>query len=118
MAIQFYSNLGVKEKFNFADKGMVAFSADEEAPAIILKDISKFSEQKPTIWFVVENVLIEYEKMINKGIIFNTASYSIGTEIAVEFNDSFGNVLGITDYIKDNNEYLDMLILGLIVKKI
>lgn len=97
---------------------MVAFSADEEAPAIILKDISKLSEQKPIIWFVVENVLVEYEKMINKGIIFNTASYSIGTEIAVEFNDPFENVLGITDYIKDNNEYLDMLILGLIVKKI
>lgn len=100
-AMKYYSEtLGLKVKFNFSDKGMVAFHVGDEEPAIILKDITKFSDVKPTIWFVVDNVAAEYSKLKSKGVKFLTEPFPIGTGTAVEFEDAFGNRLGITDYTK------------------
>ena len=53
--------LGLKKKFDFSDKGMVAYNIGNEEPAIILKDKNKFENLKPTIWFEVED-----EKTIKK----------------------------------------------------
>ena len=69
-AKDFYLKIGLSVKFDFSDRGMFAFNVGEEEPAIILKDVEKFSEAKSIIWF------------------------------AVEFEDPFGNRLGITDYLK------------------
>ncbi len=100
-AKQFYGDiLGLSLKFDFADKGMTAYSVGNEEPAIILKDISKFKEAKPTIWFVVDNVYETYERLNQKGVKFNSSPFKIYTGTAVEFDDPFGNRLGITDYNK------------------
>lgn len=99
----FYKKLGLKEKFNFSEKGMIAFSVGDEEPAIILKDIKKFPNQKPTVWFIVADTKKEYERLQEVGIHFLSAPFSIGTGTAVEFLDPFGNILGITDY-KDQND--------------
>ena len=69
--------LGLKKKFDFSDKGMVAYNIGNEEPAIILK-----------------------EEMLNNGIKFLSEPFKIGTGNAVEFEDPFGNRLGVTDYIK------------------
>lgn len=100
-AIKYYSEtLGLKVKFNFSDKGMVAFHVGNEEPAIILKDKRKFPDAKPTIWFVVDNVAAEYGKLKSNGANFLTEPFPIGTGTAVEFEDAYGNRLGITDYTK------------------
>lgn len=100
-ARKYYSDiLGLSVKFDFPDKGMLAYRIGDEEPAIILKDKSKFDNIKPTIWFVVQNVYDSYKEMQNKGIIFLTEPFKIGTGTAVEFEDPFGNRLGITDYNK------------------
>ena len=66
-AKEFYQGiLGLPTKFDFSDKGFLAFKIGEQEPAIILKDISE--------------------------------PYQINTGLAVEFDDPFGNRLGITDY--------------------
>ena len=80
--------LGLKKKFG------------NEEPAIILKDKNKFENLKPTIWFEVEDVAIFYKEMLNNGIKFLSEPFKIGTGNAVEFEDPFGNRLGVTDYIK------------------
>ncbi len=101
-AKQYYEKaLGLKMKFNFADMGMVAYNVGEEEPAIILKDKNIFKDMKPTIWFVVDNVKEEYKEMKEKGIDFLSEPYKIKTGIAVEFEDPFGNRLGITDYTEE-----------------
>lgn len=64
------------------------------------KDKKYFENMKPTIWFVVENVREEYKKMKGKGISFLSEPFEIKTGFAVEFEDPFGNRLGITDYCK------------------
>jgi len=96
----FYESLGLSLKFNMIDKGMVALSCQNEEPAIILKDINKFPNLKPTIWFEVENTLEEYKRLQAKGINFLSEPFEIGTGISVEFEDPYGNRLGITDYRK------------------
>ena len=60
----------------------------------------KFENLKPTIWFEVEDVAIFYKEMLNNGIKFLSEPFKIGTGNAVEFEDPFGNRLGVTDYIK------------------
>lgn len=100
-AVRYYSEtLGLKVKFNFAEQGMVAFNVGNEEPAIILKDTKKHANIKPTIWFVVDDVMSEYDKLTAKGVKFITEPFRIRTGMAAEFEDEFGNRLGITDYDK------------------
>jgi len=99
-AKDFYLKIGLSVKFDFSDKGMLAFNVGNEEPAIILKDVEKFPEAKSTIWFVVDDVKKEYEKMGKQGIKFLSEPFQIRTGLAVEFEDPFGNRLGITDYSK------------------
>ena len=94
--------LGLQLKFDFSTKGMVAFKVGDEEPAIILKDKNIFSSVKPTIWFEVENVEMEYKKLSENGVVFLSEPFHINTGMAVEFEDPFGNTLGITDYINKN----------------
>lgn len=96
---EFYENkLGLSLKFNFQNKGMIAFNVGDEEPAIILKDVKAFPDVKPTIWFVVDDVEVEYQRLIEKGVKFLSEPYEIHTGMAVEFENPSGNRLGITDY--------------------
>ena len=98
-AKDFYGNkLGLNLKFDFSDKGMSAFNVGSEEPAIILKDINKFPDTKPTIWFVVDNVMETYKDLKEKGVEFLRPPFRIRTGNAAEFEDPFGNRLGFTDY--------------------
>lgn len=94
----FYKKLGLKEKFNFSEKGMIVFSLGDEELAIILKDIKKFPNQEPVVWFIVADTKKEYERLREIGIHFLSEPFTIGTGMAVEFLDPFGNLLGMTDY--------------------
>ncbi|EKQ56723.1 MULTISPECIES: VOC family protein [unclassified Clostridium] len=101
VARKYYENtLGLKLKFDFSQKGMIAFIVGSEEPAIILKDESVFPNIKPTIWFEVESVENEYRNLKGKGVKFMSEPFEIMTGLAVEFEDPFGNRLGITDYSK------------------
>jgi len=93
--------LGLQLKFDFSKKGMIAFKVGDEEPAIILKDINVFPSMKPTIWFQVENVETEYRRLTENGVNFSSKPFEIMTGMAVEFEDPFGNRLGITDYTKE-----------------
>lgn len=92
--------LGLKTKFDFSDMGMTAFQVGKEEPAVILKDTAKFKDMKPTIWFEVNDVRAEYERLREKGLVFLSEPFKIRTGWAAEFEDPFGNRLGITDYLK------------------
>lgn len=101
-AKKYYNNiLGLEMKFDFSSNGMIAYNVGSEEPAIILKDKSKFVDAKPTIWFVVDSVKDEYEKLKQRGVAFLSEPFEIRTGLSVEFEDPFGNRLGITDYSKN-----------------
>lgn len=99
MAKKYYeNNLGLKVKFDFSDMGMIAFNVDGEEAAIILKDKNKFKDMKQTIWFEVDDVKSEYQKLKENGVEFLSEPFKIRTGYAAEFEDPFGNRFGITDY--------------------
>jgi predicted enzyme related to lactoylglutathione lyase len=103
-AKEYYQKLGLSVKFDFSDNGMLAFKVGNQEPAIILKDTNKFPSTKPTIWFVVEDVRVEYQKLKDNGVVFLSEPFEIHTGMAVEFDDPFGNRLGITDYSKQRGK--------------
>lgn len=97
-AKEFYKNkLGLDIKFDFSEMGMIAFKVGDNEPAIILR---KDENVKPAIWFTVDNVQQAYKELKEKGIDFLSEPFEIHTGISVEFNDPFGNKLGLTDYTK------------------
>ncbi|MFT3993566.1 MAG: VOC family protein [Dysgonomonas sp.] len=100
-SMKFFSEtLGLAVKFDFSDKGMVAYKVGDEEPAIILKDRKKFPDAKPTIWFEVQDVKDMYQKLKERGVSFLSKPFKIRTGWAVEFSDPSGNRLGITDYLE------------------
>lgn len=97
----FYSEvLGLEKKFEFVEKGMVAFKVGYEEPAIVLKDRTKMPDAKPAIWIEVEDARAVYEKLKSCGVNFLSEPFIIHTGWAVEFTDPSGNRLGFTDYKK------------------
>ncbi len=99
-AKEFYKDkLGFEIKFDFSDKGMTAFKVGQNEPALI---VSTMQNAKPAIWFTVDNVQETYEALKQKGVLFLSEPFEIMTGFAVEFNDPFGNKLGLTDYSKLN----------------
>lgn len=97
-AREFYKNkLGLDIKFDFSEMGMLAFKVGDNEPAIILR---KGENITPAIWFTVDNVLQVYKELKEKGIRFLSEPFEIHTGFSAEFNDPFGNKLGITDYSK------------------
>lgn len=99
--------LGLQLKFDFSKKGMIAFKVGDEEPAIILKDENMFPSIKPTIWFEVNDVETEYKRLYENGVKFLSEPFQIMTGMAVEFEDPFGNRLGITDYTAGKQQYQD-----------
>jgi len=98
---EFYQDLlGLQVKFDFSAMGMIAFKVGDNEPAIILKDTSKFPETKPEIWFVVDSVQEEYKRLSARGLKFMSEPFEVHTGMAVEFEDPYGNRLGLTDYSK------------------
>ena len=97
-AKEFYRNrLGLDIKFDFSEKGMVAFKVGDNEPAIILR---KGENVRPAIWLTVDNVRQAHKELKEKGIQFLGEPFEIPTGSSVEFNDPFGNKLGLTDYTK------------------
>jgi predicted enzyme related to lactoylglutathione lyase len=95
---EFYSGmLGLPVKFDFSARGLLAFNVGDEEPAIILRSDPS---AKPSILFEVDDVRATYEELKKKGVVFRSEPYEIYTGLAVEFDDPFGNRLGITDYSK------------------
>lgn len=93
---KFYGEvLGLKSKFDFSSDGMTAFKVGDQEPAIIL---SSRKRSKPAIWFAVDDVREVYGRLVAKGVTFLSEPFAIRTGMAAEFEDPFGNRLGITDY--------------------
>lgn len=94
----FYQDvLGLTVKFDFSARGLLAFNVGDEDPALILRSQP---DVKPALLFEVEDVNVVYAALKEKGVTFLSEPYEILTGLAVEFEDPFGNRLGITDYSK------------------
>jgi len=80
---------------------MTAFGVGKQEQAIIVQDKNIHKDIRPVILFVVENVKKTYEALKAKGVTFLSEPFEIPTGLMVQFEDHFGNRLGITDYSKN-----------------
>ena len=97
-AVSFYQNvLGLPVKFDFSSYGLLSFRVGDEEAAIILRN---HPNTRPSILFEVDDVRATYATLKEKGVVFLAQPYEINTGLAAEFEDPFGNRLGITDYSK------------------
>ena len=95
---EFYGGvLGLPVKFDFSAQGFLAFQVGDAEPAIILRSQPG---SKPTVWFQVDDVRTTFAALQSKGVVFLSDPFEIRTGMAAEFEDPFGNRLGITDYSK------------------
>ena len=93
----YFSPLGLDIKFDFSERGMVAFKVGDNEPAIIL---SKADNVRPAILFTVDDVWQAYKELKQKGVQFLSEPFEIMTGLSIEFVDPFGNKFGLTDYSK------------------
>ena len=97
-AKDFYQyKLGLAIKFEFPEKGIIAFKVSDNEPAIILQ---KETEAKPAIWLTVDSVLQAYDDLKDTDIQFLSEPFEMMTGFAVVFKDPSGNRLGFKDNTK------------------
>lgn len=70
-SLVFYKDvLELPIKFDFRERGMIAFKIGQEEAAIIVKEKSKFPESKACVWIEVENVNVMYKTLLIKNVRF------------------------------------------------
>ncbi|WP_298736446.1 VOC family protein [uncultured Chitinophaga sp.] len=95
----FYANtLQLPVKFDFSERGLLAFRVGHQEAAIILKDITMFPDAKASLLFHVADVQQLCQELLSQGVTFTKMPYKISAGWAAELQDPSGNVIGITDY--------------------
>jgi predicted enzyme related to lactoylglutathione lyase len=98
-SMEFYQALlGLPVKFDYSNIGMMVLKVGESETTLVLKELKRFPQAKPAIWLLVEDVQEEYKRLSAKGVKFLSEPFPYETGFAVEFEDPFGNRLGLTDY--------------------
>lgn len=96
---RFYAGtLDLPVKFDFSEKGLLAFRVGHDEAAVILKDITKFPDARTALLLHVSDVQQFYQELLAKGVTFTKQPYKMNTGWAAELLDPSGNVIGITDY--------------------
>jgi predicted enzyme related to lactoylglutathione lyase len=91
----FYAGtLDLPVKFELTPQEIIAFRVGDEEPALFLG--TRWT--KPAIWFEVADVRATAAELAARGVTFLSEPFAVRTGLAVEFEDPFGNRLGITDY--------------------
>lgn len=96
---RFYANtLELSVRFDFSERGLLAFRVGNDEAAIVLKDSTRYPDAKPALLLHVTDVQQFYGELLAKGVTFTKRPYKINTGWAAELLDPAGNVIGITDY--------------------
>ncbi|GAA0527989.1 VOC family protein [Chitinophaga japonensis] len=96
---RFYADtLGLTVKFDFSERGLLAFRVGSDEAAIILKDSHRYPDARPALLLQVADVQQLYTLLAAQGVHFTKKPYRISTGWAAELQDPGGNVIGITDY--------------------
>lgn len=99
---QFYAGvLGLPLKFDFSDRGLLAFRAGDGEPAIILKDSRRYPDARPALMLQVADVRQVCRELEQQGVVLSKPPYRIKTGWAAELHDPSGNAIGLTDYLTE-----------------
>ncbi len=103
-ARRFYSGvLGLAVKFEVAEHGLALFGVGTEAPGIMVRVDPRAGCGTPPamrLWLEVHDARAVAVELVGQGITPLSEPFAVGTGWVVEVADPWGNVIGLTDYLK------------------
>jgi len=104
-ARDFYANrLGLEVKFEFDQIGIIGFRLGSEEPGLLLR-VQEVRERpadstSARVWLEVADARAAGAQLIEAGLEPVAEAREINTGWVIEFADPWGNVVGLTDYVK------------------
>lgn len=105
-ARDFYANrLGLELKFEFDQIGLLGFRLGPEEAGLLVRVQSDVAERaadpaSPRLWLEVPDARAAGAQLIEAGLEPVGEAREINTGWVIEFADPWGNVIGLTDYVK------------------
>jgi len=100
----FYEDrLGLKVKFAAPDHGIVGYALGSEEPGLVIRqeDLPDSGPRTtPKVWLEVADAKAAAETLAAVGVLSLHDPFEIPTGWTVEVSDPWGNVVGLTDYVK------------------
>lgn len=104
-ALDFYrGKLGLPLKFQVEVLGIACFRLGREEPGLLIQ-VSEAHGHEPReslrVWLEVRDARAAAAELRARGITPLAEPFEVATGWTVEFADPWGNVIGLTDYVKD-----------------
>jgi predicted enzyme related to lactoylglutathione lyase len=98
------TTLGLPVKFAVPQAGIVGYRLGDEEPGLMIRVQAmppSPPRDTPRVWLEVKDARVAANALRGKGARLLSEPMEIVTGWAVELADPWGNVLGLTDYVKD-----------------
>ncbi|RFC72702.1 VOC family protein [Streptomyces sp. AcE210] len=104
-AVSFYERAGFHVKFRLDEAGIALLEAGKETPGVLLRAEEDFGHRPPPwpgprVWLEVRDAKAAARALTEVGIPPIDPPFSTSTGHVVEIADPWGNVIGLTDYLK------------------
>ncbi|MFG2522794.1 VOC family protein [Streptomyces sp. NPDC048527] len=104
-AVSFYERAGFHVKFRLDEAGIALLEAGKETPGVLLRAEEDFGHRPPPwpgprVWLEVRDAKAAARALVGAGIPPIDPPFSTSTGYVVEIADPWGNVIGLTDYLK------------------
>lgn len=103
-AVEFYENqLGLSVRFTVPERGIALFGVAAETPGIMAMVDPAAGQGAPPamrVWLEVPDAQAAAAELEEHGVEMRTAPFEVATGWSVEVSDPWGNVIGLTDYLK------------------
>ncbi|RVU18287.1 VOC family protein [Streptomyces antnestii] len=104
-AVSFYERAGFPVKFRLDEAGIALLEAGKETPGVLLRVEEDFGHRPPPwpgprVWLEVRDAKKAARALLDAGIELLDPPFSTSTGYVVEIADPWGNVIGLTDYVK------------------
>ncbi|MFF1397041.1 VOC family protein [Streptomyces sp. NPDC058287] len=104
-AVSFYERAGFHVKFRLDEAGIALLEAGKETPGVLLRAEEDFGHRPPPwpgprVWLEVRDAKAAARALTEAGIPPIDPPFSTSTGYVVEIADPWGNVIGLTDYLK------------------
>ncbi|KIA65312.1 extradiol dioxygenase [Nocardia vulneris] len=103
-AVEFYGGrLGLSVRFTVPERGIALFGVAAQTPGIMAQlDPAAGRGTAPAmrVWLEVPDARAAAAELEGHGVDMRTAPFEVATGWSVELADPWGNVIGLTDYLK------------------
>jgi predicted enzyme related to lactoylglutathione lyase len=100
----FYEDrLGLQVKFAAPEHGIVGYALGSEEPGLVIRQENlpdSGPQATPKVWLEVSDARAAAQILVAAGVVPLGEPFEIPTGWTVEIADPWGNVVGLTDYVK------------------